>query len=638
MSLVSVVAIIIAVGLLSLGLWNLFGNNKANKRRKQRQRRSDSIKLTPQQKKMYVEARKLYKNGNLRASAKILESLGMIREAVNLFEKGQLIHEAADVLLRIHRPNRAGVIYVRHGFWKEAMECFKKANMPKDVARCARKIGELSTAVVYFLEAKEYKCAAECYEDLGKHREAAKIFIKMGMYDKAIQQYNIFLDKQPNLEGIEFNESEIKVIINYIISGHGDTRLAEILVVRERVTEVILGLIRKGDIEKAKQIYQKTTFDVGPSLIGHEDSQDEDNRGLGEMFGSAGAYEYCGMVFERLGDFVRAAEAFKMQENFERAAYCYDRAGLKVQVTQMRIEIAKRGPTGKTPINQISPTNHVNNPFKMEETASRELNHHNANGGGDLDSELQEKVEELEDTDREGPALPALSLADVESSYNLAEMDIEDEVNRLEIPGLKQHSEQPSYPSSAPIFSTASPPGFSKPVIPSVSRSGNEVALNIGQSPMESELDQRYWAGLHDSKFLADLTKEQQNLFKEIGDIREFQINEYILDYEDEPLGLYFILKGKIGVFKRINGIDTEIDTMESPETIGQLWLLVDRPSKVKFVAREQCRLFSVKRADFMGLLDNNGTIARKVYKRFTMTLLQKLLNIQNEKEKLEIS
>ena len=59
----------------------------------------------------------------------------------------------------------------------------------------------------------------------------------------------------------------------------------------------------------------------------------------------------------------------------------------------------------------------------------------------------------------------------------------------------------------------------------------------------------------------------------------------------------------------------------------------MEQPTNVRFVSSEESQLLTIKRADFNGLLDKNGAIARLLYKRFTSKLLQKLVRDDNHEE-----
>ena len=588
--------VVIIGGLLLFGLWNVINTHNATNSRRKRQRKSDRVKLTRQQQQVYQEAIRHYKAGKLKSSARMLESLNMTREAINILEKGRHIHEAASILLRIHRPNRAGIMYSRHGMWKEAAECFKKAGLPLEVAKSSKMAGDLATAVVYFTEAKEYLQAAECYEELGKHREAARLYTKLKKHKKAIQQYKYLLDKNPHIESIDFSEKEVDVIIQYIASESTDTRLADVLVIKERVVEVICKLIKSNRLEKAFKIFMKSATNIGPALIGYDGFSREENLRLGEIFTKASAYEYAGMIYERLEEFALAGDSFRKQEDFERAAYCYDRAQLHDKVTEMRIEIASRGPSAKKS-DSIPHRDHQDEPdrFKIEPTAA--------------DFHSHESTAELPDQHELEKTLPPESVPAPDMAINNASSP-----PQLSLSMADEETDHGEATKEMPMIPPTTPVGF------------HELSQDVN------------WNGLHEAAFLQDLTTEQQESFKSIGTVKEFDEGSVILDYQDEPVGLYFILSGNVQVNKLLDGVDTRIDSMGPSETIGKLWLFIDRPTNVKFQAATPCVLFAVKRGDFMDMLDKDGTLARKIYKRFTMSLLDKLLNTDNYSDNLEAS
>jgi CRP-like cAMP-binding protein len=98
------------------------------------------------------------------------------------------------------------------------------------------------------------------------------------------------------------------------------------------------------------------------------------------------------------------------------------------------------------------------------------------------------------------------------------------------------------------------------------------------------------------------------------------------------------IVQGSVACFKQVAGKETYVDQMGEAESFGELWLLADQPTAVRFVATKPTRIRVVGRDAFNELLDKDGTIARKVYKRFTLRLLKRLLKPQNSKVNQEAS
>ncbi|MFW7380163.1 MAG: cyclic nucleotide-binding domain-containing protein [Oligoflexus sp.] len=577
---------------LAYVLWQFINSQNAVKARRKRQRRSDRVKLTHQQKKVYIEAQRLYKEGKYKNCAKLLETLGMTREAISILEKAKHIHDAAAVLLRIHRPNRAGNMFARHGYWKEATECFKRANLPNEVGRCAREAGDLATAVAYFLEAKNLDDATECLTELGKHRDAAKLYAKVGKHELAIEQYQIMVDKNPNFYDLELSPDEIKIITTYLSKGIADIRLADIQIIKDHMVDVIISLIKRSKFDIAQKIYQRTNSDIGPQLIAQEDLTVAETEMIAKVFYNGGAFEYAGMVFERLGIFDQAAESFEKGEDFERAAYCYERSGLHEKATAMRIQLAGKGPKQSTQEKHKAPANQA----ALDESFfaigdSTLYDNKNAISLDDNDANFTMVLQDIGKSRRPAPSQRGVDIPSPEMAH-------------LNHQGINKNS--PSANSGPPI-------------------------------PVQEEYGIQ-WKNFWENEFLRDLTTDQKELFKQVGKMQTFPKGSIILDYEEEPLGIYFVLAGNVQVFKQIDGEENRLEDLHPTEFFGEFWLLMDQLSKVRFQAASLCEVMTISRPDFEDIMDKNGTIARKLYKRFTQRLLTKLINSENAKENLEAS
>ena len=194
-----ILLILISAG-LSYSLWTIFNSKQAKSSRQQsRKRKSDRVKLSRTDKKIYNNAFEQYKLKNYKACAQLLESINYHREAINILEKHNQIHEAANMLMRMQLPNRAGYIYARNNYWKEATECFKLANLPNEVATAAKRAGDLATAVSYFIEAENFHEAAEINSKLGRHKEAGELYAKINDHKKAVDEYSRLINQNPDL-------------------------------------------------------------------------------------------------------------------------------------------------------------------------------------------------------------------------------------------------------------------------------------------------------------------------------------------------------------------------------------------------------------------------------------------------------
>jgi tetratricopeptide (TPR) repeat protein len=568
-----IAALIILLGILYLA-WQLINSNLAGRaRRDQKKRKSDRRRLSRAEKRAYRYAQKLYQEGNFRGCAKILEQLGMLRESINILEKAGLIKEAADVLIRIQRPNRAGYMLARYGMWKEAMDCYKKANMPLEVGNCARELGDLPTAIPYFVEAGATLEAAECYLELGKHHDAARLFLRVKEFDRALDQYIHLVDSHPDIDKIDFSEDELGFIMRKLIEEKVDTRLADILVARKRMVKLMVELIRNNNLASASAAYLRNTSDIGPELIAYKDFSRDENLLLGALFSNVGAYEYSGMVYERMAEFDKAGESFEKGELFERAAYCFERAMNKTKATEMQIMSTQRGTRNITNSKAAAAAGSPNRP---PEPAKPKAPQKAPNPFSIQDTSTNAMVHSEEVKNGSHPPVPSPTDAYLKST---AMVDT---------------------PKQAP-------------------KTGPDRSFN--------------WDAFLQAEFLVDLSTPEQELLQDICKAREYPKGSVILEFDHEPIGIYFLLRGSISVWKRDgSGNEFEADKLEESDTFGELWLLMDQPSRVKFVAQSTAQVGWIKRADFEMLMDKNGAIARKLYKRYALRLVMKLVNDRNQK------
>lgn len=612
--LMTVVATLVVV----YALWSLNNSRFAMRRGPaNKMRRTDRNVLRGHQKKIYRQAQDMLAQGNVKAAAQLLESIGMTREAVSVLERKGFIDDAAMVLQRIGRPNRAGVIYSRHGMWKEAVICFKKANMPEEVAKCEREAGDYAAAAKYFLLANQKAQAAECFLDLGDHRRAAKLYLGLGDAEKALELYGHLMDSTPQVDQIDLEDSEVKLIYDHVVNGNFSTKLGDLLVARGMAVDAIVDLVKRGAVKTASEIYLRCTNDIGPELISRDGLGDKENLRIGDLFMIVSNYEYAGMIFERLEQFAQAGAAFEKAEDFGRALYCYERIGMKDKAVDMRCKIAELGSHGPgskkpSPSKGAPPTQ---NPFVIADDDSGRLS-------PPLPMPIPSVVTGVADSPEQGAGANAFEMAEestkVVKADDVAKMVQEKSQDDVNIKGPENSGRgigagDEDVPESSSVQSTYEG-----------QQSQTEAA------PLASH--QRM--ALKQAEFLAGLSDWEIGLIEKSGDMQKFSPGDVILDYNDEPEGLYFILSGKVECYRLLpNGEDMRIDRMSSPSSFGEFWLLVDMPTRVKFVAIDAAVLHIVNRVKFTELLDQNGSIARKVYKRFTQKLLSKLLMRENTQQ-----
>ena len=143
---------------------------------KEKRRQTDHLRNSDSQtQRRYAHAVSLIERGQVVEGAHELEAIGLQRPAIDALEKAGLIREAAEVLIRLDRPNRAGVVCARNGRYLDAAHYYLKANMPSEAADCLVLTGSHDPNL--------FAQAAQLYQKAGKLEEALRSLVKAGKLD-----------------------------------------------------------------------------------------------------------------------------------------------------------------------------------------------------------------------------------------------------------------------------------------------------------------------------------------------------------------------------------------------------------------------------------------------------------------------
>lgn len=588
MSKWSIIATVLGFSLVAfLGfLWQLSnirgvrrrGLHRVSAEDKAKAKRKTDRKLSRQEKRIFKQANKLLAKRQILPAAQLLESIGFEREAIQALEDHGLVHDAARILLRMGKPHRAGVIFARHGVWDKAAQCFKMANLPFEAAKSAYEAQDFTMAMEFFEKSGNLPEAADAAAKAGNLHKAALILGQLGERDKAMAVYQQMASNGVNVAELNLEDQEIKMIMEHVVAGNSDARLNDILVSQNKVAEVVLHLLRKGLTKQATELYLRSTTDVGPQLMTDVSLSDGSAESLAELFIRTSAHPYAGMLYERIGSYEKAADAFAKAEEYERASFCYERAGNETRAGDMR-RLAK--PRVGTPRAGSKPLGFNEPAFSLSE-------------------ESTVAVEKIQDRSASAPVPDVAPMAAL-------------------LPPIPQ-SLGPAA-ESAPILA---PVAAAEPFSVSVDLPTDSLPEQETDQEMTKIDESR--SVFHRTPFLADLDYAQRNEFWDIGETLTYSKGDIVLDFDSDPRGVYIVLSGQVACYRMTEGKERFVDEMEPPQSFGEFWLLTDQPTAVKFVALKTTRLHLIEREVFNALMDHDGTIARKIYKRFTSRLLNRLL------------
>lgn len=106
-------------------------------------RQSDNPRMNLQQRMSRERAEKLIAEGKVVEGARILESIGLDRQAIAVLEGDGFVDEACAMLLRMQRFERAAIIYQRNNYFLEAAAHYLHCDRPIEAAECYLSAGKL---------------------------------------------------------------------------------------------------------------------------------------------------------------------------------------------------------------------------------------------------------------------------------------------------------------------------------------------------------------------------------------------------------------------------------------------------------------------------------------------------------------
>jgi tetratricopeptide (TPR) repeat protein len=324
-------------------------------RRKDRQRKEN---LTSHQKKIKKQAEDFVKSGNVLAAAQMLESIGLLREAIDTLERAGKIADAAKTLMRIGKHDRAGVMFAKHRRWDEAAECFHLAAMTVPYAKC-------------LVEAGKYEKAGDVFAAEEMWEEAGDTFIRGGVYDKGANAYTKGQLKDKALNSLKklasepdarffFSKAQFDLIEQAVKDGDLDQHLVKALASHSRLAQVIFYFLDQKNMTKALLIYQMDGSEGSAALLAQVNDRMDQGLLLAQLFERSMNFKQAGIMYSRLEKYSDAGQNFEKSKDWDRALTAYRQAGDEVKALEMEKLIPKSAPKiQEAPPPQMgSPKNH----------------------------------------------------------------------------------------------------------------------------------------------------------------------------------------------------------------------------------------------------------------------------------------
>ncbi len=273
-------------------------------------------------------AKKAINQNNFYEAGKIFEEIGDYKRALNTYEMGEEYNEMGELYEKLNKETQAIEIYKKSGNFDKLIKLYLKRKNIEVAGNILEDNNRFQEAAELYYSYGRYERAAQIYEKKGFYKKAAYIYEKAGNLKKAAINFEKWFLSHADVS-LGFQDSsqldkdlykavdlyikidEVERAYELLVKNNKYDKAAKLAVKLERYDEAAK-LFEKAQMPmQAASVYEKlNNFKMACQLRG------EDALARGKM-GTAAEW------FKKGEDYIRAAEFFEWEKEFEKAAYCY---------------------------------------------------------------------------------------------------------------------------------------------------------------------------------------------------------------------------------------------------------------------------------------------------------------------------
>ena len=642
--------ITIALAVLILGFYSIFKNlGRRNISREKGSVNKDSLRATDKRKlsrhevKIRDQAKNLIAQKRFTQAARLLESIKLERDAIAILEANNHIHEAAQILLRMQRPGRAGILYARNGYWTNAAECFVIAGMFYEAGKAATESGDHKNAASLFESTGKLEEAGKSYLKAGLYLNAARVYLKDKRLNQAISAFRKKLSDGTEIVLSQYNSSDIEAMVSWLSLGQYDADIAALVQKSGEISKVVINLSKTENHADATKLLVNAKTEDFKKILSELHYEDKTVIRVADAFFAAEIFEQSGMIYEQSGEFKNAAISFEQYGDFERASYCYERSGdlsnanrlrSKKSKIKVRVSSAPKGFSLSQDSN-LSDLNHTQSSTKINSEDPPKIENQvipavaALAGGPNKSDQVVGNFVSIELTAQQNTNEAEKS----KDPENLS--DSERFSEKLDFHGIKVESEKAGSKEVTP----KSPTTLKSLVDPknalnfSVQESSTEMFLArdvpTHLSKNAKDLESRYIQPVHKNFYrcsiLVDLNSSECEMLWNVGVVKAFGRGDVILDGAGLTQGIFVVLEGDVHCFKGTKSDEKVAATITNSDSFGELVVLADYQTPMKLVSVENSKVWYCTTEKFESVLYANGSISTKIYKYYMSKLLNKI-------------
>ncbi len=281
-------------------------------------------------KKSYIirKGKKALKTGNYYDAGKQFEEIGDYRRALNAYEAGEQYNEMGELYEKLNKETQAIEIYKKSGNFDKLIKLYLKRKNIEQAGYILENNNRFQEAAELYYRSERYEKAAQIYEKKGFYRKAAYIYEKGNNLKKAAINFEKwFLTNADSATGFHQNpqlDKDLYKAVELYEKIDELDRAFQLLLKNNKFDRAAQLAAKLGKYQESAKLFEKAQMPIQAAEVHDKLGNSKMACQLrGEAALAQGKMGEAAEWFKKGEDFVRAAEFFEWEKEFEKAAYCY---------------------------------------------------------------------------------------------------------------------------------------------------------------------------------------------------------------------------------------------------------------------------------------------------------------------------
>jgi tetratricopeptide (TPR) repeat protein len=574
-------------------------------------------------------------------AATLFERGGDLDRAIAAYTTGGGADRAAYLLEQSGRAPQAAALLSSTGQHLKAAAVHEKAKDYRRAAAALMRANDRERAAAMFERCEAFEDAAKIYASLGNHGRAIQLYRQAGLGDRATElQAAASAEAAAADEVLELDPQMEIAADQYLDSG--------------TVTDSVVALLRRGQVEDAARLYGNCQEDLGYGVLAAVAGDQEAERSAAAMFEASKDYAKAGQVYENLESWAEAGAMYQRADDHYMAGEMFVRAGARLRAAEMfeknsswqqaaELYLAEEA-WDKAAVNFERSVNHFvagKLYFRMkrmdkslqllQKVQKSEQQYFEAckligeilAAHGHLDLAIRKYLEVCQAAEL-GPATAPVF-------YDLARA-LEQRGNVTQAQQVYQRllgfdfgfmdvAARSKALAAAPP--PAAPPPAAVPVGPPPAGGAGPVRAPGRATQLVMMMDG--FDFLKGTPLFRELSLEEMKAVYQACEVRKFAAGAALIEQDRPGEALFVLRKGTARVVRRTGDREEALARMGPGSPAGEMALVDDAPTSARVVAEVEVEAFCITRERFGKLLQQNDRIAVKLLRFFVQTLAKRL-------------